>query len=125
MGRSDFGSRRGAVAVEFAIALPLVLLFVIGLLEFGRLIWMKTTLDYAVEAAARCAAIDAALCGSAGETESFAVSAAAGLPVDAGNFAVAEAQCGVLVSGSMPFSFAVPALFPFSLTLSAEDCYPH
>jgi Flp pilus assembly protein TadG len=116
--------RRGSVAVEFAIAFPFVLLAVVGLMEFGRIIWSQTTLDYAVEAAARCAAIDLGECGSAAAIENFAASAAAGLPVGAANFAVASAGCGVEITGTMPFEFAVPALFPFSLTLTAQACYP-
>lgn len=114
----------GSVAVEFALVFPLVLLAVIGVMEFGRMIWSKTTLDYAVEAAARCAAVDPGACGSATAIESFAASAATGLPVSAANFEVASAGCGVEVTGTMPFDFAVPALFPFSLTLTAESCYP-
>ena len=44
-------------AVESALVLPFVLLFLFGLTEFGRAIWNKATLDYAVRPPARCAAI--------------------------------------------------------------------
>ncbi len=93
-------------------------------MDFGRMIWSRTTLDYAVEAAARCAAIDPLECGGAPAIESFAASAAAGLPVSPANFSVAAATCGLDVTGRMEFAFAVPALFPFSVTLTAEACYP-
>jgi len=40
-----------------AILFPVVLLFIYGLSEFARAIWIQATLDYAVQAAARCAAV--------------------------------------------------------------------
>ncbi len=124
MGLSRSDRRRGSVAIEFAFAFPLFLLCVLGIMEFGRMIWSQTTLDYAVEAAARCAAIDAPDCVTAAAIEDFAANAAAGLPVSASNFAVGNAACGVAVTGTMPWTFAAPALFPFSVTLTAKACYP-
>lgn len=124
MSRSRSDSCRGAVAVEFAFAFPLFLLAVLGSVEFGRAIWTQTTLNYAVETAARCAAVDPLKCGSATAVESFAAEAAPGLPVSPTNFAVASAGCGVEVTASVPFQFAAPGLFPFSLTLTAKACYP-
>jgi hypothetical protein len=47
----------GAVAIEYAFVLPALLLFLLGILECGRLFWSYTTLYRATEAAARCGAI--------------------------------------------------------------------
>ncbi|MGA7974726.1 MAG: TadE/TadG family type IV pilus assembly protein, partial [Pseudolabrys sp.] len=49
--------RRGAVAIEYALILPALLLLVIGIIDTGRVLWTYTTLYRATEAAARCAAI--------------------------------------------------------------------
>ena len=49
-----------------AIVLPFVRAFLFGLTEFGRAIWTKATLDFAVESAARCYAVNTTNCGTAG-----------------------------------------------------------
>ena len=46
-------ARRGAVAIEFALGLPIFLAMVYGVFEFGRVFWTKNTMEYAVEEAAR------------------------------------------------------------------------
>ncbi len=122
--RRNPSGRNGGAAIEMAFALPVALLFVAGLLEFGRIIWTQTTLDYAEESAARCASINSSLCGTAAAVQSFAVRASAGLAVTASNFALSTPSCGSMVTASLPYSFAVPWLFPYSLTLTSSACFP-
>ena len=116
----------GIAAVEFALVLPILLLCVLGLIEFARAIWTQTTLDYAVEAAARCAAVDTITCGTVVEIQNYAAARAPGLsfadPTSA--FSVTRPSCGVQVTASLPFDFLVPALLPYSATLSARACFP-
>ncbi len=45
----------GATAVEFGMILPVFLIFVMGLVEFGRLFWVQANLRHAVEQTARSA----------------------------------------------------------------------
>lgn len=45
---------KGGAAAEFAIILPILLLLIIGIYEFGRLYWIQNTLQYAAEQAGRC-----------------------------------------------------------------------
>ena len=53
--RRLFKARDGAEAIEFAlVSIPLVL-FLMGVVEFGRLYWTQSDLQYAAEATARCA----------------------------------------------------------------------
>lgn len=47
--------RRGASAVEFAFAMPVLIVLLIGVFEFGRLFWTWTTLQYAAEQTGRYA----------------------------------------------------------------------
>ncbi len=47
--------RAGTAAVEMAIVLPLFLLFMLGLVEMGRLFWYQVSLRQAVEQTARYA----------------------------------------------------------------------
>jgi len=114
----------GAAALELVFALPVTLLFVLGIMEFGRIIWTQTTLDYAVEAAARCAAINSTLCGTTTAIKNFAVGAATGIPVTSSNFTVATPSCGAQVSATFHYAFSVPWLFPQNLTLSSTSCFP-
>jgi Flp pilus assembly protein TadG len=120
---------RGTAAVEFALVLPILLLCVLGLIEFARAIWTQATLDYAVQAAARCAAVDTVTCGTVANVQNYAAGRAPGLSfVDPGStFAVMwppQSPCGALVTASLPFDFLVPALLPYSATLSARACFP-
>ena len=49
------------MALEFAFALPVLGLFVFGVFELGRAFWTQTTLEYAVEEAARFAIVNDAI----------------------------------------------------------------
>ena len=43
----------GSTALEFAFIVPVLLLIVFGIFEFGRMFWTQNTLQYAVEQTAR------------------------------------------------------------------------
>jgi Flp pilus assembly protein TadG len=51
--RMRWQDRAGSTAVEFALILPAMALFILGLFEFGRLFWTQNMLQFAVEEAAR------------------------------------------------------------------------
>jgi Flp pilus assembly protein TadG len=115
---------RGAAVVEFAIILPILLLCVLGLIEFARAIWTQATLDHAVQAAARCAAVDPLTCGTVAQTQQYATTKAPGLSLPASTFTVTNPACGVQVAASLAFDFLVPELLPYSQTLNARACFP-
>jgi Flp pilus assembly protein TadG len=50
-------ANRGATAIETAILLPLLLAFLLGIEELGRLLWIQSILQYACEYTARWAAL--------------------------------------------------------------------
>jgi Flp pilus assembly protein TadG len=118
----------GVAAVEFAILLPVFLTLLFGIVEFGRLMWTHAALQFAVEAAARCYAIDTT-CTSASAAQTYASQQIFGLTVASSAFLAsngAGTSCGgyqVQVS-DYPFSFIVPALFPWTITLNAQSCHP-
>lgn len=116
--------QRGTAVIEFAIILPILLLCVLGLIEFGRAIWTQATLDYAVQAAARCAAVDPLTCGTAAQTQQYATTKAPGLSLPASAFTVTNPACGVEVAASLAFDFLVPELLPYSQTFNARACFP-
>lgn len=119
---------QGSAAVEFAIVLPVLLLCVLGLMEFARVIWTQTALDYAVQAAARCAAVDTLTCPLSDPNRilGYAAGKAPGLSFadPSATFAVSTQACGVEVTASLPFDFLLANLLPYSQTLSAAACFP-
>lgn len=115
---------RGAVVIEIALLLPVLLFLVIALIEFGRAIWTRSMLDYAVQAAARCAVIDEVRCATPEHIRDFAADRTAGLDVSPADFTVTEAACGMEVSVSIPYHAAAGAFLPLPVTLSATACFP-
>ena len=49
---------RGAVALEFALGLPIFIAMIYGVFEFGRIFWTQSTMEFAVEEAARFALVN-------------------------------------------------------------------
>ena len=119
------------MAVEYGIILPFFLLLVLGIIDTGRLLWTYKTLSHAVDAAARCGAVNATSCGTQSQITTCAATQAYGLTISASAFSAASASCGVQVSGTLPFRFIIPWLGsaqPFgasnTISLSASACYP-
>src|SRR5689334_712117 len=82
------GRDRGAAAVEFVLVLPVLLLIIFGIVDFGRMLYAKITLTQAAQASARAAAIQGKAIG-----ESQASRAAGGLDPTAENFSVEVHAC--------------------------------
>jgi Flp pilus assembly protein TadG len=57
-GRQSLGSDRGQALVEFALVLPLLLLVVLGIADFGRALGYKDDMTHLANAAARYAAVN-------------------------------------------------------------------
>jgi Flp pilus assembly protein TadG len=113
---------RGTAAIEYAIILPVLLTFMLGIMDAGRLLWTYTTLYRAVEAAARCGAVNTADCASTSQIQSEAVSEAWGLTVAASAFTVAAPACGVQVSATYSFTFTIPGFS--AIDLAPMACHP-
>lgn len=59
---------RGATAVEFALVAPVFLMFVLGLMDLGRLFYIKNLMQYAVGQSARYVVVNPTITQSALET---------------------------------------------------------
>lgn len=116
------GQRYGAVAEEFALTLPPLLMLLFGIMEIGRVLWTQNALNYSVAAAARCASIDTNTCNSTGATQSYAAGIS-GAGFGSGVFTVSTPACGNQVTASYPTAFDIP-FASYSITLTASACYP-
>jgi Flp pilus assembly protein TadG len=121
----------GATAVETAIVLPAFLLMFFSIIEGGRIFWTQSTLQFAVETAARCAAVNMPLaalpCASASAIPSYAASQAYGMTIASSTFTFTQPQpsCGYQVTASYVFSFIVSEVYPAgNITLTASSCHP-
>jgi Flp pilus assembly protein TadG len=125
-----YRARGGVTAVETAFLMPVLLTFLLGIEEFGRALWTQTALQYAAEAAARCAAVKVANCTP--DVPTYAANQAFGLSIPASDFTyTASASCGIAgytdgaqVTASHVFDPIVSQLVPVSVTLYANSSHP-
>lgn len=126
---SALKSERGAMAAEFALVFPLLLLLSFSIIEFGRAMWMRSTMQSVVEAAARCYALDRAeltnrLCDTEAKVSNYAATLAASSGVaslTAANFAATAPFCGRQVTATYNFQSIVP-IVPLNITMTANAC---
>jgi Flp pilus assembly protein TadG len=124
--RRAAAAREGSTAVETAIVMPVLLLMIVGTCYAGFLLYTTNMLYYAVEQAARCAAINATVCGTTTATQNFAVTQAMGVSIPAANFQVTKPVngCGWQVRTVYTFTFLMPFQTNFNLNLTANACFP-
>src|SRR5437762_3021938 len=110
-------AREGVEAIEFAIVLPVMLLFILGLIEFGRLYWVQSELQFAAEAAARCITVTCQASNIVGSgTSTYAAKQLYSVDVPTGvvfSQTSPNPACGNQATVCYPFTFIVPTLFSF------------
>ena len=122
--------RRAAAAVELALAMPALCLFIFGIIEVGYALWVQNALDYSVASAARCASLNSGACSPALTTYAASQS---GATVTASAFTYncragdlcansGTVTCGCQVTASFPLSLDIPWT-NVSVTLTSEACY--
>ena len=117
--RQDTG---GATAVEYAFVLPVFMLLLMGGLWVGLLSYAVSSLNFTVQSAARCMAVDANTCGSPTDTLTYAQGIYNG-PAISPVFTASATGCGHTVSAQANFNIIlVPGISTVPLTASA--CYP-
>jgi len=121
LGDRAFSNTSGAAAVEFALLVPVLILFLFGIIECGRILWTENALQFAVERAARCAAINTTTCGNAVQIQTYAATQMYGQSVSSSIFSSSSASCGNLVTASLPFTALVISV---NVTLTAKSCRP-
>ncbi|HLG88382.1 MAG TPA: TadE family protein [Alphaproteobacteria bacterium] len=111
----------GVTSLEFAFVLGPLLLLLMGTVEVGEVVWTQNVLNYSVEEAARCGAIDTTICGTPGQIQAYA-SSAAGSGISA-TYVASTQSCGSDVAANYTAAISAPFL-NFSIPLSAHACYP-
>ena len=116
--------RRGVTAVEFALTFPIFAALVFGVMQIGFLLWTQLGMQNAVEAAARCASINATLCPNATSIQSYAVQNSLGLNLPSSTFIYSTPACGNQVSASYTYPLFSSNFPSTTLTLTAQSCMP-
>ncbi len=115
-------NRRGATAVEFALILPFFLSMIFGLIEFGRAMWIRNTMQYAVEEAARYGSISGA---SSADISTYAQGKVLVIDPSTITFDVTVGASDISVTATHDFEFLAAGLLPYGpITLQASAQYP-
>lgn len=113
--------RDGITAIEFSLVLGPLLTLLMGIIKVGEVVWVQNVLNYSVDEAARCGAVDPTTCATPGQTQTFAA-AAAGSGI-AATYVASTQACGSSVTASYTVAISAPFL-SFSIPLSANACFP-
>ncbi len=126
----------GTVAIEYAMVLPVMLMFTIGTMDAARLLWTFITLSEATDSAARCGALVSAACpnvatyaagrafGLPGVSAASNFTANPPIPASASSWPTCGGQPGEQVVGTYTFKFVAPWFGSMTLPLTATACYP-
>jgi Flp pilus assembly protein TadG len=117
-----WGDRSGSTAMEFALLLPVFVMLVLGVINVSLLTYAVSSMNYAVQEAARCSAVGAAACFNADATVEFAEARYAG-PRLSPEFVSDTSGCGHTVRATATFELNV-AIHVYEVPLTATACYP-
>jgi Flp pilus assembly protein TadG len=110
-------NERGAVAVELALILPVLVMLVFGIIEFGRAYNAKIALTQAVREGARVLAL------GSGDPVTTTKSAAASLDPNQISVTPSSSPCtpgtSVIVTATYPLSYDIPFVSSGTFNLSA------
>jgi Flp pilus assembly pilin Flp len=112
----------GSTAVEYALILPAFVSLIVGGVCAAQLAFAVNSLHYAVEDAARCAAVKTHVCTSASTTISYAQGRYSG-PRIAPDFSYSASGCGHTVSATGRYPIFLAA-YTLDVPISATACYP-
>ena len=106
---------KGAAAVEMAFILPVFLLFVLGIIEFGRAYWTYNSMQLAIDEAGRYAMIHT----TASDSQIASTAKANLYGLDPSKFTITTANTtsnGInykIIKATYTFSFIAPGVLPF------------
>jgi Flp pilus assembly protein TadG len=111
---------RGAAVVEFALILPVLVLFVFGIVEFGRAYSARIELTAAVREGARAVALGATSTEAQDATKNGAPGLERGrITVTPNSCTTTPAPANATVSATYPFEYTIPLFRTGTWTLKA------
>jgi Flp pilus assembly protein TadG len=123
MARRLRQDRSGIAAVEFALVAPMLILLLLGVLEFGRLMWVNSNLQFAAEQATRYAIAHTS--ASPDDITAQAQSALQGMGVTGVQFDVVNSATSVSVTLTYNFTFVSSGVLPYGpITLTGASTFP-
>jgi Flp pilus assembly protein TadG len=114
--------RRGATAVEFGLLLPVFLMLTVGVINVSLLTNAVSSMNFAVQEAARCSSVNHTTCPNADSTATFALSKYKG-PNIRPTFVSNTTGCGHTVTANANFDLNV-AIYVYHFPIRATACYP-
>ena len=126
--RGAVHSDRGATAVEFALVAPIFLIFVIGIIDLGRLFYIKNVMQSTVEQSARYAMVNPSASQSALEAyaNTRATSLFSGITfvADAPGTDVVNSINYRTITASYAFQYMTPIVTVGDVALTAKSRVP-
>jgi Flp pilus assembly protein TadG len=118
-----WGDAAGASAVEFAMVLvPFVMLIVGGFYGAG-VVFAASSMQYAAEAAARCAAVQTTVCTDSTTTVAYANSHDLATSMGQPTFTYSTTGCGHVVHGTLTAELDT-GISRIDVPLTATACFP-
>jgi ABC-type antimicrobial peptide transport system permease subunit len=115
-------ARGGAIAIEFAIIAPVLLAFIIGIIEFGQAMHTNSSLEYAVERASRFAMIDAEIADDT--LRDHVYDSLIGIESDLVTVTISEETVSGITYKSIEAEYNYPFITYGSTTLTAKSRVP-
>jgi Flp pilus assembly protein TadG len=112
--------KRGTAAIEYAIIAPVLFLFLLGIVDMGRLMWIYTGLYRGAEAGARCGGVNTTACATNSQIQSVAAGSVWGTPISTSVFRVSSSSCSIKVTANYNFKFYTPGFSSITLAPSAR-----
>ena len=120
--RRCWAESRGNSIVEFALVLPAFLMLIIGGFNAALAVFAASNMQYAVEAASRCASVKTTVCTNTTTTATYARARASGAASSA-TFVASSAACGHLVNGTLSYKMSL-GVTAITIPLTAKACFP-
>jgi Flp pilus assembly protein TadG len=119
----------GTTAVEFAMVLPPVLIFLIGTMSASVAVFSTASLHYAVEGAARCYSVNASTCPSTTTTQSYAQKIYFGPSSPTFTASLSSTTCGNATNPGHQVNATLNVVLgtgmaQWNIPLSATACFP-
>jgi Flp pilus assembly protein TadG len=121
--RRAWRDRAGAAAVEFAMVASAFIILILGGFYAAIMFFVASSMQFAVEAGARCASVNSTVCSSGASTVSYVQSRYLASAAATPTFASSTAACGHNVTGSVTYVLST-GFGRVSVPLTASACFP-